>query len=60
MTPLRYGTWKCWLFGHCFIAVHIEEKESGWSTEGYKIKTTDRIDFCIRCGIDHKKDSIWN
>lgn len=43
---MRYGTFLCWLFGHCFVVRHEE-----FTSPIEKLTTWTKIETCKRCGI---------
>lgn len=46
---MRIGTFRCWLWGHKFIAPASKILDDH---PGYIRKWKEATNFCIRCGID--------
>lgn len=49
---MRYGTFLCCLFGHCFV---IRKEEFTSPIE--RLTTWIKIDTCKRCGIPEKESN---
>jgi hypothetical protein len=50
---MRAGTFRCWLFGHNFMASTVANDPGGRLGHDL-IKTWNSVDWCVRCGITKK------